>query len=102
MDNPIPALVSVSPGRFAAGSTFQSLTLTGRNFLSSSQVRFNGVRRTATFVSPSRLTIRLTAADLKSAGSYPVVVVNPPPGGGTSSVVSVLIEPAPRLSPEGQ
>lgn len=98
VDNPVPALTSIAPAAVAAGSGSQSLTLTGRNFLSSSQVQFNGTHRTTTYLSSNRLKIALTAADLRSPGSYPVVVVNPPPGGGASATSSLLVQPrAPKV-----
>jgi trimeric autotransporter adhesin len=94
VDNPVPVLTAISPSTIAPGSASQALTLTGRNFLSSSQVQFNGTPRSATYVNSSRLTLKLTAADLKSPGSYPVVVVNPPPGGGASAMAALLVQPA--------
>lgn len=92
VDNPVPVLTSVSPISIAAGSASQPLTLTGRNFLSTAQVQFNGGQRDVQYVSAGRLTIKLTAADLKSPGSYPVIVINPPPGGGSSATASLLVK----------
>lgn len=93
VDNPVPALTAIAPASIAAGSASQALILTGRNFLSSSQVQFNGSQRAATYLSSNRLKIALTSADLRSPGSYPVVVTNPPPGGGASSTANLLVQP---------
>ena len=74
-----------------AGTTSQTLTLNGTNFLSTSAVTYNGVAHTPTPVSGTQMTIALTTADLATAGSYPVVVTNPGPGGGTSTAVNFTV-----------
>jgi uncharacterized repeat protein (TIGR03803 family) len=109
--NPVPTITSLSPSSVAAGSAAQTLTINGSNFLSSSVVAFNGSNAATTFVSSTQLTIALTAADLATAGSFPVSVTNPSPDGGTSNVVdfnvlsgapgSVTISPAAITVPEG-
>jgi len=45
------------------------------------------VAHAATYMGATQLLISLTANDLATTGSYPVVVTNPTPGGGTSSAV---------------
>ena len=59
--------------------------------MASSTVTYNGIAHTLTFVNASQLTISLTAADLATAGGYPVVVTNPTPGGGASSAVNFTV-----------
>ncbi len=86
-NNPIPTIKALLPASLAVGATPQTLTINGTGFLSSSTVTFNGISRTAAFISATQLTISLTSADLATAGTYPVVVTNPAPGGGTSGSV---------------
>jgi len=109
--NPIPAISSLSPTSAAAGSTSQTLTINGSNFLNISSVNFNGSVRTPVFVSSTQLTVALIAVDLATAGTFPVSVTNPSPGGGTSNVIdftvsagsagSVTLSPTSVTVPEG-
>ncbi|MBI4465363.1 MAG: CHRD domain-containing protein [Acidobacteria bacterium] len=94
--NPVPALTSLSPATVDAGSPAQTLTINGSSFVPGSTSTLNGVPKTVTFVSETRLTIQLTANDLATEGSFAVVVTNPPPGGGTSNTLNLSVQiPAP-------
>ncbi len=81
---PWPVVSSLSPATAAAGTTSLTLTVTGSGFVPASIVRWNSTSRPARFVSPTQVQVVLTAADLATAGSIPVRVLNPAPGGGTS------------------
>jgi len=84
--NPVPTISSLSPSQANAGGAMFTLTVNGSNIISGvSGVRWNGATRTTTFVSSSQLTISVAAADIASAGTASVTVVNTTPGGGTSS-----------------
>jgi hypothetical protein len=61
------------------------LTVNGSNFVSSSQVQWNGANLATTYVSSTQLTSSVPASDISSAGRDNVTVANPAPGGGTSS-----------------
>ena len=89
--NPAPTITSLSPTSIQADSIVQTLTINGTGFIAASTVGINGVAKTMTFVSGTRLTIQITESDLAQTGSYPVVVTNPAPGGGTSNVLSFLV-----------
>jgi hypothetical protein len=89
--NPVPTISSLFPNVAKAGAASQLLTINGMGFVLSSTVTFNGVAHAATFVGINRLTITLAAADLASAGTYPVVVTNPAPGGGSSNAAMVVV-----------
>jgi probable HAF family extracellular repeat protein len=82
--NAVPTISGLSPSSVMAGAAVQTLTINGRNFLSSSTVSYNGVAHVVSFVSSNQLTISLSASDQATAGSYPVIVTNPAPGGGSS------------------
>jgi hypothetical protein len=71
----------------------------GSNFISGSTVQWNGNNRTTTYVSGTQLTAAITAADIATAGTTNVTVVNPAPGGGTSSAVTLAVNaPVPTLN----
>jgi len=77
-----------------AGTTAETLTINGVNFLPVSTVSYNGQAHSATFVSATELTVPLSAADLATPGSYPVAVTNSSPGGGASSAFEfTVLEP---------
>ena len=98
INNPAPALASLSPNSATAGGAGLTLTVNGSGFTPSSVVRWNGAAKTTTFISPSQLTAAIAAADITSAGLSNVTVVNPAPGGGTSAAVSFTVNnPAPTL-----
>jgi hypothetical protein len=91
VNNPVPTLTSLSPTSALAGTTSQTLTLNGANFLSNSTVTYHSVAHTPTFLSSTQLTIALTASDLATGGTYGVAVTNPAPGGGTSSTLNFTV-----------
>ncbi len=99
--NPVPALTSLAPTSTAAGGAAFTLTVNGSNFVGTSQVRWNGVARTTTFVNAGQVTAAILASDIATAGSAPVTVVNPTPGGGTSNALTFTISapnPVPALT----
>ncbi len=90
-NNPVPSLNSLTPARVRAGSAGFALTLNGAGFVGSSVVRWNGSDRAAVFISSSELQASLLAADVATAGSAEVTVVNPEPGGGASNALTFVI-----------
>jgi uncharacterized protein (TIGR03437 family) len=74
-----------------AGSGPLTLTINGSGFITSSSVALGGASHPASLVNTGQLTITLTASDLATAGSFPVVVTNPSPGGGTSNTASFTL-----------
>jgi hypothetical protein len=92
--NPAPSITSLSPISTVAGSPAFALTVNGTNFLSSSQVLWNGSQRSTTYVSPTSLTAQIAASDVASSGNASVSVQNPTPGGGVSAAVTFAINPA--------
>ena len=66
---------------------------------SSSTVTYNAAAHTATYVSATQLTIRLSAGDQAASGTFAVVVTNPTPGGGSSNSVNFTMDnPVPTLA----
>jgi len=89
--NPVPVLAALSPTSATVGDAAFTLTVTGSGFVTGSTVNWSGAARATTFVSSTQLTAAIPAADLVSAGTAQVTVVNATPGGGASSAVSFLI-----------
>jgi hypothetical protein len=91
VNNPIPTLTSLSPSSATHGGAAFTLTVNGTNFNNHSVVRWNGVALTTTYVSATKLTAAVPAADIATAGTKSVTVFNPTPGGGTSNVKSFTV-----------
>ena len=93
--NAVPAVTTLAPSTAVAGSAAFPLTVNGGNFVTSSTVNWNGSPRTTTYVNSGQLTAAITAADVLTAASAAVTVVNPTPGGGTSNSVPFTISAGP-------
>jgi len=85
INNPAPVASSLSPTNATAGGAGFTLTVNGTGFVSGSEVNFNGAAKTTTFVSATRITAVIAAADIATAGAVNVAIANPAPGGGTSA-----------------
>ncbi len=73
----LPTLSGVNPtSGFARYFQPYQLTLTGTNFTSNSQVLVNGVVHASTYVSPTQITVQLTAADIAAPGTLNISVRN--------------------------
>lgn len=97
---PIGAVPTITgfPQALVAGAPGATLTVDGRGFAFRSVLRWNGADRPTTWVSPGRLTARLTAADVARPGTATVTVFTSPSGGGLSAPATVTI-PAPPPPP---
>jgi hypothetical protein len=99
VNNPAPSLASLSPSSATAGSGDFTLTVSGSNFVNGSVVQVGGSSRNTAFVSSTQLTATIPAADVASAGTISITVVNSAPGGGTSAAQSLAVNnPVPSLS----
>ena len=87
----IPTITSLTPSTVAHGGKAFILTVEGTNFLSTSRVKWNGVLKGTTYVSPTRLNASITAADILNAGQKPVTVINAGITGGTSDPVTFTV-----------
>jgi len=99
--NPVPSITALNPTGVLVGGGAFALTITGSNFVQGAFVRFNGVDRAASSVSPTQVVVTIPAEDIATAGPKPVVVVNPGPGGGPSNTVIFTVgspNPAPTLA----
>jgi len=99
INNPAPALASLSPNSATAGGSAFKLSVTGSNFVNGATVQWNGANRATTFVNATQLSADITAADVATAGVANVTVVNPSPGGGLSSAQPFTINnPQPSVA----
>jgi hypothetical protein len=67
---------SLQPSSLDAGSAAFTLTVSGSEFLSGDTVEWNGVPLATEYVSSSKLTAKVSAADVATAGSAAVTVVD--------------------------
>jgi hypothetical protein len=83
-----PTISSISPNTLPAGSAAFTLTVNGANFATGAAVKWNGSARTTVFVSATKLSANIAAADIAKAGSYPVTVTI---SGATSNAVNFTV-----------
>jgi hypothetical protein len=84
---PVPFInLPLMPDATAPGGPQFTLTLNGTGFVSTSVVNWNGTALATQFVSQSQLTATVPAANIVTASTGWVTVVNPAPGGGVSNV----------------
>jgi FG-GAP-like repeat/Abnormal spindle-like microcephaly-assoc'd, ASPM-SPD-2-Hydin/FG-GAP repeat len=86
------------PDATAPGGAGFTLTVNGTGFVPSSVVDWNGSARPTTFVNNSQLTAAIPAADIATAGTAWVTVINPAPGGGASNMAFFTVTPNARAS----
>jgi hypothetical protein len=95
------SVTGTTPAAAVAGNAGLTLTINGSGFTSSSLVFFNNTFRTSTFVSPTQLTIPLTATDLAVPGGMQVFVENFPSGAACAaySAVPFFVAHGPLITP---
>jgi uncharacterized protein (TIGR03437 family) len=97
--NPQPSVTSLAPTSATVGTNSLTLPISGSAFMATSTVTFNGVLHSPSLVNSGQLTINLSAADLATVGTFPVIVNNPPPGGGNSQSVNFTVMALPNPQP---
>ncbi|WP_217913378.1 IPT/TIG domain-containing protein [Miltoncostaea marina] len=90
---PAPAVASLSPPSAFAGSGDLAVIVDGSGFVRRSVVRWNGAPRSTQFVSATRLTFVVPAADMAAPGEARVDVHTSPVGGGTSASLPFTVSP---------
>jgi WD40-like Beta Propeller Repeat len=97
--SPLPQITSLSPSGVSTGVGGLTLTVNGKNFVSQSEVSVNGNIRSTTFQNPTSLVASILAADVATAGTVEISVINPPPNGGVSNSASLSVtNPVPDLT----
>jgi FG-GAP-like repeat/Putative Ig domain/FG-GAP repeat len=88
MGHPVPFLnQALAPTAVAPGGSALTLSVSGAGFVSGATVDFNGTPLTTNFADSEHLTALVPAANVVTAQTASVTVVNPAPGGGSSNVV---------------
>jgi phospholipase C len=72
------------PSSVVPGSPGFTLTVNGSNFVNGAMVNWNGTALATTFVNSHQVNAMVDAAELATATTAQVSVVNPTPGGGSS------------------
>ena len=98
VENPMPAIIAMSPVTTTAGGPAFTLTVTGTGFVAGSVVQWDGTARATAFVSSTQLTATIPAEDISAGGTVTVTVFNPAPGGGDSPPETFTVWAAPRAS----
>jgi hypothetical protein len=88
------------PNTMAAGGGAFTLTVMGSNFVNGATVYWDATTRTTTFVSSTRVTAAISAADIATANTILVYVKNPGgtgiymnQGGQSSATVDFTVTP---------
>ena len=97
--NPTPNITSITPASLVAGSSSQTVTVTGSGFISSSVINLNQTALATTYVSATSLQATVSASAIAADGTVSFTVTNPSPGGGTSQSQSYAITvPTPAVT----
>jgi len=94
-----PLISALSPSSVLPGGQGFTLTITGSNFYTTSQVTLAGVSKTVTYVNSGQLTIPVASEEIANAGNLTLVVTNPAPGGSASKTLAVNSGPSLALTP---
>ena len=89
INQPTPAISSLSPNSATAGRAGFTVAVNGSGFLQGSTVQWNGTALATSYVSGSQLTASVSANLIANAGSASVTVANP--GGNLSNVLTFTI-----------
>lgn len=81
----------LAPTAVSPGSPSFLLSVSGAGFAGGATVDLNRVPLATTFVDSEHLVATVPAADVASAGTAAITVVNPAPGGGASNVVYLQV-----------
>ena len=90
--SPVPVFKSSSPAATTHGAGNFRLAVRGSGFSPGSVVTWNGKAHSASYVSPTEMTVYVTAAAVASPGTANIAVKNPTPGGGKSNILAFTIK----------
>ena len=102
IQNPVPALTSLSPTSSLINTTGLTLTLNGTGFVAGTTISFGGVTGLtpiAGTLTATQLKVAIPDSALNTGGFITVTVSNPAPGGGTSNGLTFsVLNPLPVLT----
>jgi uncharacterized protein (TIGR03437 family) len=96
-----PVISSVLPPTVNAGVAAFVLTITGTNFSSGAHVLWNGQDRQVLSVTPTQMTVQITAADVQYVGRASIAVFVPATGAGLSTPANFVIGAAATIDKGG-
>jgi hypothetical protein len=94
-----PTILQLKPVTVRPGNGPFVLSLTGTGFVTGSVVNVNGSPRTTKFGNKHSVTATITSADVATARTANITVVNPAPGGGVSAPAFLAVTNAFTMSP---
>ena len=83
---------SLAPASVFEGSDAFTLTVKGKDFITTSMVQLAGHILQTEFVDTAQLKARVPAELVKNVGTYPVVVVHRAPGWGKTNQVNLIVK----------
>ena len=96
--NGVPTLELLPSSGGHAGRPGFTLFVHGRGFVQGATVHWNGSARPSQYISGTRITAEISSADVASAGTAQITVVNPAPGGGTSAPLPFVVRNVPAAT----
>lgn len=96
IQNPRPRMIRTAPRFSTAGHADFTLTVDGTGFVPGAVLSWNSAPQPTTFVSPTRLTVAISAGAVVAAGSATLQVQNPDPAEAPSLPRSFVIDAAGR------
>jgi len=95
----VPTVLQLKPVKVAPGVKAFTLNLTGMGFSAGSVAYLNGTALTTKYTSRRALNATVLAAQVATAQTANITVVNPAPGGGTSKPVPLPVTNAFTVAP---
>ncbi len=91
VQNPVPAVTTLTPTSVTASEGDTVLTISGTSFVPGTTVTVGTTVLTPLSIQPQTLTVAVPAAELLTATSISLTVDNPTPGGGSSNTVTLVV-----------
>ena len=98
-DRPRPVISRLTPFKQMAGGEDFEITVVGSDFLTGTELRWDGESRPTEVIDDTRLRVTISAADLAEAHAVEITAFTPPPRGGLSEPVEFVIDEAADLLP---
>ncbi len=92
-----PSITVLVPSSQVVGAVSFQLAVTGKNFVPTSTVLWNGVALTTQYASATKLTAEVSSEQIAAAGNIDVSVVNSALQGGTSNVAVFAVSTLPPV-----
>jgi hypothetical protein len=99
INNPVPALASLSLSSVTTGGSDFVLDVTGTKFVTDTTLNFGGVALTPSAITPSSLTVTVPASEIAKGRALSITAANHGPGGGVSNGLDfAVLNPLPAIT----